>query len=126
MRLKNLPEIPYERDPVNRFCTISLFSAELTDMECNRLWKYQQQDFWVVSVIDHFLDVVKWNAHVQAEFFDGQDLMVGLTQRRFYGLYKAAAVALAFAGDALDVFGVNAEADGSGFHEVVYWCDKVY
>lgn len=102
-----------------------MYAAELTKMECDRLWKISATGFCgLFSVIDHFFDVVKWNAHVVAEFFDGQDLMVGLTQRRFYGLYKAAAVALAFAGDALDVFGIDAEADGSGFHNALVLCSK--
>jgi len=48
------------------------------------------------------------------------------TQRGFDGVDEVAAVALAFAGDALDVFWVNAEADGSGFHNALVLCSKDY
>jgi len=39
---------------------------------------------------------------------------------------QVAAVALALAGDALDVLGVDAEADGSGFYNALVLCSKDY
>jgi len=42
----------------------------------------------------------------------------------FDGVDQIPAVALTFAGDALDVFWVDAEADGSGFHNALVLCSK--
>jgi len=52
--------------------------------------------------------------------------MFFFAQRGFDGVNQIPAVALAFAGDTLNVFWVDAEADGSGFHNALVLCSKDY
>ncbi len=52
--------------------------------------------------------------------------MFFFAQRGFDVVDQIPAVALAFAGDTLDVFWVDAEADRSGFHNAVVLCSKDY
>ncbi|MCP2038345.1 hypothetical protein [Chryseobacterium sp. HSC-36S06] len=48
--------------------------------------------------------------------------MFGFVKGGFDFQDQIAAVALAFSGDALDVFGVNAEAGDSGFASFIFLC----
>lgn len=52
--------------------------------------------------------------------------MFFFAQRGFDVVDQIPAVALAFAGDTPDVFWVDAEADGSGFHNALVLCSKNY
>ncbi len=61
----------------------------------------------------------KGEAHVGAEFFDGEELVVFFAQCGFDGVDQIPAVTLVFAGDALDIFGIDAETNGSGFHNAL-------
>lgn len=80
---------------------IPLYSIPRNDggLLCGAVW----------SVFDEFLDGFVGKAHVGAELVNGEDLMCGFVEGRFYFQNETAAVALTFAGDALDIFGVNAE-----------------
>ena len=78
----------------------------------------------VWSVFDEFLDGFVGEAHVGAELMDREDLMSGFVEGGFDFQNETAAVALAFAGDALDVFGVNAEAGDSGFHRLFFFAEQ--
>ena len=79
----------------------------------------------VGSVSDDFLHGFVGNAHIGAEFLYGEDLMFLFVQRGFYFQDQIAAVAFTFSGDALDVFGVNAEAGDPAFHGFVFLLNKV-
>ena len=54
--------------------------------------------------------------HVGAEFFDGDQLVIAFIEVDLNFQEEITAVAFTFAGDALDVFGVDAKPDESGFH----------
>ena len=58
-------------------------------------------------------------AHVGAKLCHGDELVIGFLEVVSDFVDEVTAVALAFAGDALDVFGVNAEADGFRLHDAL-------
>lgn len=59
-------------------------------------------------------------AHVQAEFLYGDELVIGFLEVVFDLVDDIPAVALTFASDALDVFGVDAKARDSWFHNALF------
>ena len=71
-----------------------------------------------MSVQDVFADLVRGEVKVGGEFEPGDGMMGLLAQGGSDPLHEVTAVALAFAGDSLNVLGVNAEAGWSGFHDV--------
>ncbi|MBH1959607.1 MAG: hypothetical protein I8H68_05815 [Flavobacteriia bacterium] len=60
----------------------------------------------VCSVYDEFLDGFVGEAHVGAEFLDGEDLMSGFVKGGFYFQNQITAVVFTFSGDALDLWGI--------------------
>lgn len=76
------------------------------------------------SVFDEFLNGFVWNSHVGAEFLNSDELVGRFVKGGFDFMNKITAVALAFSGDALDVFGVNAEPGNSGFHRFGFLINK--
>ena len=71
-----------------------------------------------MSIQDVFADLVGRQVEVGGEFKPGDGMMGLLAQGGSDTVHEVTAVALAFAGDSLDVFGVNAEAGRYGFHDV--------
>jgi hypothetical protein len=59
-------------------------------------------------------------AHEGAEFFDGDELVVGFLEVVFDFVNEVTAIALTFASDALDVFGVNAKANDFRTHDSLF------
>lgn len=58
-------------------------------------------------------------AHVGAKLCHGDELVIGFLEVVSDFVDEVTAVAFTFARDALDVFGVNAEARDSGFHDAL-------
>ena len=77
--------------------------------------------FLVKSVGNKFLNRGKGDAEVGGEFFDGDDLVFLFVECSSDFVDEVAAVAFAFASDALDVFWVNAETSDSWFHKFCFF-----
>ena len=69
-----------------------------------------------VLVGDERLYGMQGDAEVSAEFFKGDDLVFFFVEWFSDIMHEITAVAFTSSGDALDVFGVDAEARDSGFH----------
>ena len=69
-----------------------------------------------MSVQDVFANLIRREVEVGGEFEPGDGMMGLLAQGGSDAVHEIAAVALTFAGNALDVFGVDAKPGGSGFH----------
>lgn len=67
-------------------------------------------------IADKRLYRLERNAHVGAEFFDGDQLVIAFIEVDPDLDEEISAVALTFPRDALDVFGVDTKPDESGFH----------
>jgi len=68
------------------------------------------------SVQDEFTDLVGREIEVGGEFEPGDGVMGLFAQGGSDAVHEVTAVALAFAGDSLNVLGVNAEAGRAWFH----------
>ena len=75
-----------------------------------------------VSVSDGFSDGFVGDPHVGAEFLYGEELVFGFVEGGFDFHDQVAAVAFTFAGDELDVFGVDADSGEAGFHFFGFAC----
>lgn len=84
-------------------------------MGCGAVWVGSE------SVEEQFADLVWREVEVDGEFEPGDGMMGLLAQGGSDAVHEIAAVPLAFAGNALDVFGVNAEAGWAWFHGCVFW-----
>ena len=75
-------------------------------------------------VFDEFLNGFVGDSHVSAEFLNGEELVRRFVKGSFDFQNKIPAVALAFSGDALDVFGIDTEAVDPGFHRADFFDEQ--
>ncbi|KMQ70184.1 hypothetical protein ACM44_13675 [Chryseobacterium koreense CCUG 49689] len=75
-----------------------------------------------VSVADDFSNGLVGDPHVGAEFLYGEELVFGFVEGGLDFQDQVAAVAFTFAGDELDVFGIDADAGSSWFHRCSFLC----
>ena len=70
--------------------------------------------------MDEILDGFVGDSHVGAEFVDGEELVFGFVEGSFDFHDQVTAVALAFSGDELYVFRVDADSGEAGFHRFCF------
>ena len=79
-------------------------------------------DEWFSGLVDEFADGFVGDSHVGAEFVDGEELVCGFVEGSFDFQDQVTAVALAFSGDELDVFRVDADSGEAWFHRFCFVC----